>query len=51
MKEQQTEYFELQELRVKRGEKQNGSLHVDGTPYVLPMRQCSVVSAPERRCF
>ena len=25
MKEQQTEYFELQELRVKRGEKQNGS--------------------------
>ena len=35
MKEQQTEYFELQELRVKRGEKQNGRLHVDGTPYVL----------------
>ncbi|MCH1982347.1 M14 family metallopeptidase [Ruminococcus sp. OA3] len=35
MREQQTEYFELGELRAARGEKRSGHLRVTGTPYVL----------------
>lgn len=35
MKEQKTEYFEIQGLRAARGEKQSGHLYVNGTPYVL----------------